>query len=316
MKTVPVYLFTGFLESGKTTFIRDTLSDPDFRENDKTLLIVCEEGMEEYDEKFQKETNTAIVTVERAEDLTYDFLKTCHKLTKPNRVMIEFNGMWNLTNFLDTVDFPSSWLLVQILTTVDASTFEMYLTNIRSILLEQFIHSEMIVFNRCDENTNKLYLRNNVKAMNKGAQIIYETVDGEIVDLEDDEMPFDLDAEVISINDNDYGLWYMDATEHPDKYDGKNIELKGKVIANRIDGMNNVFIIGRYAMVCCADDTSLIGLLVHYDASDSLKVNDWVSVRAKVHVEFDEEYHGDVPILYAEVVVITDALEDELVYFN
>lgn len=316
MRTVPVYLFTGFLESGKTSFIRDTLRDPGFRENDKTLLIVCEEGMEEYDEQFQHETNTAIVSVDCMEDLTYDFLKTCHKVTKPDRVMIEFNGMWNLTNFLDTVEFPSSWLLVQILSTVDASTFEMYLTNMRSILFEQLIHSETIVFNRCDENTDKLYLRNNIKAMNKGAQLIYETVDGEIVDLGDDEMPFDMNAEVIEIQDDDYGLWYMDATEHPEKYDGKTIEIKGKVIANKIDGMKHAFIVGRYAMVCCADDTSLIGLLVHYDDSNSLNVNDWVHVKAKVRVEFDEEYNGNVPILYAENVAITDALDDELVYFN
>ena len=134
------------------------------------------------------------------------------------------------TKFLDE-EMPFDWLLVQILSTVDASTFEVYLNNMRSMIYEQLVHSETIIFNRCDENTKKLYLRNNIKAINKSAQIIYESKDGTINDLKDDELPFDVNADHLVIQDDDYGLWYMDALEHPSKYEGKTITIKGKVIS-------------------------------------------------------------------------------------
>lgn len=313
--TVPVYLFTGFLESGKTTLIKETLLDPGFTTGEKTLLLVCEEGIEEYDDEFLNKTNTAIVSIGSESDVSYEFLKKCDSLIEPDRVMIEFNGTWNLNNFMD-VEYPFEWLLVQILSTVDASTFEIYLNNMRSMIYEQLLHSETIIFNRCDENTKKLYLRNNVKAINKGSQIIYETKEGNIVELGDDELPFDIHADIINIENEDYGLWYMDAMEHPAKYDGKTVRLKGKVVSTVIDNIPNAFVFGRYAMVCCADDTSLIGLLCHYDKASELIPEEWVTVTARIKVEYDEEYQGNVPILYVKDIAGIEPLEDELVYFN
>lgn len=313
--TVPVYLFTGFLESGKTSLIKDTLQDPGFNTGERTLLLVCEEGMEEYEDAFLSKVNAAIVTVDNEAALSYEFLKKCDSLIEPDRVMIEFNGTWNLNAFMD-VEYPFDWLLVQILSTVDASTFTLYLNNMRSLIYDQLVHSETIIFNRCDETTKKLYLRNNIKAINKGAQLIYETKAGEIVDLQDDELPFDIQAATIDINDDDYGLWYMDALEHPRKYEGKTITIKGKIISTYVDGIPNAFVFGRYAMVCCADDTSLIGLLCHYPKASTLLPKDWVRITAQVRVEFDEEYQGDVPVLYVKELEVVDALSDELVYFN
>lgn len=313
--TVPVYLFTGFLESGKTTLIKETLLDPNFTSDEKTLLLVCEEGVEEFDDEFLNKTNSAIVSIAKETDISYEFLKKCDSMIEPDRVLIEFNGIWNLNNFLD-VEYPFEWLLVQILSTVDASTFEVYLGNMRSMIYEQLLHSETIIFNRCDVDTKKLYLRNNVKAINKGAQIIYETRDGKIVELGDDELPFDIQADVIYIEDKDYGLWYMDAMEHSSKYDGKKICIEGKVVSTSVEGIANAFVLGRYAMVCCADDTSLIGLLCHYEKASELIPEEWVKVTAHIKVEYDTEYQGDVPILYVTEITSIQPLEDELVYFN
>ena len=208
--SIPVYIFTGFLESGKTTLIKDTLLDPGFGQEEKTLLLVCEEGMVEYDDAFLAKTNTTLVVVEKEEDLSYAFLKKCDAMIEPDRVMIEFNGTWSLANFME-IEQPFDWVLVQILSTVDASTFQLYINNMRSMIYDQLLHSEVIIFNRCSADTKKMYLRNNIKAINKGAQLIYETVDGEIVELGDEDLPFDLQADTIVINDDDYGLWYMEA---------------------------------------------------------------------------------------------------------
>lgn len=313
--TIPVYIFTGFLESGKSTLIKDTLLDPGFGGDEKTLLLVCEEGIEEYDDDFLKRTNTSLISVSNEEDLSYAFLKKCDSMLEPDRVLIEFNGTWSLSNFME-VEYPFDWLLVQMLSTVDASTFTLYLSNMRSLIYDQLLHSETIIFNRCDEQTDKLYLRNNIKAINKGAQLIYETKEGEIVELGEGEMPFDLEADTIEISDDDYGLWYMDALEHPRKYEGKEIRIKGKVIATSVDDIPNAFVLGRYAMVCCADDTSLIGLLCHYKKAHELLPQEWINVTAQIAIEYDETYQGEVPILYALGITSADPLSDELVYFT
>lgn len=312
--TVPIYLFSGFLESGKTTVVKETLLDAEFNGGEKTLLLVCEEGMEEYDDAFLKKTNTTLRCVEHEEDLTYKFLKQCDSTVEPDRVMIEFNGTWNLTNFL-TVELPYEWLLVQIFSTIDAGTFGLYINNMKSMLFEQLVHSDTILFNRCDESTKKLFLRNNIKAINKGAQLIYEAVDGSINSLSEDELPFDLEADVIEISDDDYGLFYMDALEHVKKYEGKRIRLKAKMV-NHIEEINNAFVLGRSAMVCCADDTSLIGFVCHSKKGASLLPNEWIEVEAQVEVEYDNEYHGDVPVLYALDMKSVAPLEDEFVYFT
>lgn len=313
--TIPIYMFTGFLESGKTSLVKDTLLDPGFSDGEKTLLFVCEEGIEEYDDEFLKKTNTSLITVTKEEDLTYPFMKKCDSLVEPDRVMIEFNGTWNLTKFFDT-ELPFDWLLVQILSTVDASTFELYINNMRSVMYEQLVHSETIIFNRCDETTKKLYLRNNIKAINKSAQIIYEEKDGTINKLSEDELPFDVIAQHLVIDDDDYGLWYMDALEHPDKYEGKTITIKGKVVSKAIQDIPGAFVFGRYAMVCCADDTSLIGLLARYEQHMELLDQEWVIVHAKITIEFDDEYQGNVPVLQVLELHNCDPLEDELVYFT
>ncbi|MEG2507600.1 MAG: GTP-binding protein [Longicatena sp.] len=313
--SVPVYLFTGFLESGKTTLIKDTLLDPGFGRDEKTLLFACEEGVIEYDDDFLTRTKTTLVSVGKEEDLSYAFLKKCDAMFEPDRVMIEFNGTWSLKQFMQ-IEYPFDWLLVQVLSTVNADTFTLYLNNMRSLIYEQLLYSETIIFNRCDENTDKLYLRNNIKAINKGSQLIYETKEGNIVALGEHDMPFDMESDVIVIRDDDYGLWYMDAMEHPRKYEGKSIQIKGKIIENKVEGIPNAFVIGRYAMVCCADDTSLIGLLCHYKLASDIEVGTTQEVVAQVEIEYDESYQGEVPILYVKDIRRVEALEDELVYFT
>lgn len=311
---VPVYLFTGFLESGKTSLIQTTLQDEGFNDGEKTLLIVCEEGMEEYDPGLMEKVNTHVIYVDSLDQLTSQFFSECDKIYEPERVMIEFNGTWSVNQFLD-VEYPLDWMLVQILTTIDASTFTNYIGNMRSMMYDQIFASEVVIFNRCDDSMKKSFLRSNIKAINKGAQIIYESVDGSINALADDELPFDIHADVIEISDDDYGLWYMDALENPAKYKGKTVCLKGCVM-HREQDPDNIFVIGRKAMVCCADDTQLIGLMVHSESAELMVDGDWLILTADVEVIYDDEYGGNVPFLVERSYQRTRPLVDDLVYFS
>lgn len=310
---VAVYLFTGFLESGKTSMMKETLADPEFNDGTQTLIIACEEGEIEYDSEFLKQTHSQVVVIEELDQLSAEGMERLDQEYHPQQVFIEFNGMWNVTEFLDT-EFPLNWMLAQIISTVDAQTFMMYVNNMRSLMYDQLVHSEMILINRCDSTTKKSFLRSNIKAINKGAQIIYESVDGGINDLPEDDLPFDLNAELIEIQDDDYGLWYMDALDHPYKYDGKQVRFKGKVA--HIERDKRSFVIGRYAMVCCAEDTSLIGYLCRSVKPVSLVLNDWILLTARIEIEYDEEMQRNLVVPHVVQIEQAEELQDDLVYFS
>ena len=315
MQECLVYLFTGFLESGKTTLIQETLNDPGFNTGEeKTLILLCEEGGVCYTKDLAQRVHADIVSVNAPEKLTAAFMEKCEQLFHPDRVMIEFNGMWSVDQFLD-VEMPLRWILVQILSTVDASTFALYLTNMRSILYEQLRHSETIIFNRCDESTRMRYLRNNIKAMNKRAQLIYEHKDGSILSSGDEQLPFDEQADPLVLEDYDYGIWYMDAADDKDRYEGKTVRFTARIMKNR-KLPKNFCVPGRKAMTCCAEDIRFIGFLCKYPELDNLKNGDWVTLTANMHYERRREYGGVGPVLYATEVVECAAPEDELVYFN
>lgn len=311
---IPVYLLTGFLESGKTAFIKDTLQDPEFHKGEKTLLIVCEEGEEEYSQELLHSCNTNMVVVEEAVDFQTSFLKECQKKYAPTQVVIEYNGMWAMNDIL-LLHLPKGWNIVQMITLVNAQTFETYINNMRSILAEQFKNTDMVIFNRCDETTSQSFCKRNIKAVSRRAQVYFEMADGSQPPYEEEELPFDLEAPVIEISDDDFGLWYLDALDHVEKYKGKTVKFRGMVYrTSRFPA--DIFVPGRFAMTCCADDTAFIGFMCHSPGTASLKSRQWVMVTARVDLEYQKEYQGEGPVLYAQSVALTGEPEEKLVYFN
>ena len=220
---IPVYLFAGFLDGGKTTFINGVLQDG-FALQDRTLLICCEEGTVEYDPKALR--NVTVVTVDEEEDLTRDFLKRCEKKHRPKQVLVEFNGMWSMGRFYQDV-LPNNWVLYQIMTMVEASTFDMYAKNLGQMMMEKLTNADMIVFNRCDEALRTALRQRNLRMVNRRASIYLENTDGTGENYADDTVcPFDLTQDVIDIPDGDFGVWYVDVMEHPERYEDKAIHAR------------------------------------------------------------------------------------------
>lgn len=310
----PVYLFTGFLDSGKTTLIKETLSDPSFMEGvSRTLIISFEQGEVEYDKPFLESHNAFVEYMDSADELTPERMRELDTVYHPSQVFIEWNGTQPVSETL-LEHMPEFWPLVQILTTVDATTFEIYINAMRQMLFEQLRWSDTVIVNRCTEDTNGMSLRGNIKAINRRAQIYYEGNFGEQVTLKSGILPFDINAPVLDIKDDDYGLWYMDAVENPDKYDGKEIILRG-MYAQDIPGYKQTFIMGRRAMVCCAQDTSLCGLTVTGVKIWEMEKGDWVEVQGHLKtVPLDNG--GKTVVLYAERVARYEAPADEYVYFS
>ena len=306
----PVYMINGFLESGKTEFIRYTLAQPYFQVRGKTLLIVCEEGEVEYEASLLTKSRTVMEVIEEEEDFCISRLTELEKKHKPERIIIEYNGMWNFKN----MKLPRSWNIEQQITTVDASTFSMYFTNMRSLLAEMLRGSEMIIFNRCDNVEDLGLYRRNVKAINPRADIVFEDSKGEVNQIFEDELPYNLNDPVISLNNEGYGIWYLDTMDNLERYEGKTVQFVGMVL-KPADFPQGYFGPGRMAMTCCADDMAFLGYACEYEGASGLKDRQWVKVTAKVEKEYFADYGGEGPVLKAVSVEQTRAPKEEIISF-
>ena len=310
---VMVYLMTGFLDSGKTQFLKFTLGQDYFQIDGKTLLILCEEGEEEYNPMEMLKYGVVIEKIEDQEDLTEEYLEELNRKHEPERVVVEYNGMWKVSDF-ESMKLPDGWEIEQKLTTVDASTFQMYLTNLKPLFVEMVRGAELVLFNRCEDLKPLPGYRRSVKVVSPQAEVIFEDEEGEIENIFEDDVPYDLKAPVIQIAREDYGIWYVDIMENPDRYKGKTVEFTAKVLKPR-SFPSKVFLPGRMAMTCCADDTTFLGYVCRSSYAPKLKAGQWITVRAKVRYANVSVYQGEGPVLEAENIEPAEPIE-ELVYFN
>lgn len=311
--SVMVYLMTGFLDSGKTQFLTFTLKQDYFQIDGKTLLILCEEGEEEYDPMEMLKYGVVIERVEDQEELTEEWLEEMNRKHEPERVVVEYNGMWKVSDF-ENLKLPEGWEIEQKLTTVDASTFQMYLTNLKPLFVEMVRNAELVLFNRCEDIKPLAGYRRSVKVVSPQAEVIFEDENGEVENIFEDDVPYDLKAPVVEIAKEDYGIWYVDMMENPDRYKGKVVEFTAKVVKPRTFP-SKVFLPGRMAMTCCADDTTFLGYVCKSPYAPKLKPGDWVKIRAKVGFANVSVYRGEGPVLEAEHIELAEPI-DELVYFN
>jgi len=307
----PVYIINGFLESGKSEFINFTLEQPYFQIKGKTLLLLCEEGEIEYDEALLKKSRTILELIEKEEDFNSANLIELEKKYKPERIIIEYNGMWNFKN----MKLPWHWKVEQQITTIDASTFPMYFTNMRSLLAEMIRKSEMIIFNRCDGVEELSTYKRNVKAINAGADIIFEDANGEINEIFEDDLPYDLKQDTLELDNYGYGIWYLDSLDHLERYVGKKVTFTAMVLKPE-NFPKDYFVPGRMAMTCCADDMAFLGFACEYDKAQTLEQKQWVKVTAKVAKEYWADYNGEGPILHALSVEDAKAPKEAVISFT
>lgn len=313
-RDIPVYLFTGFLESGKSTCIQEILEEGNFEDGLRTLFLITEEGEVEVDEKLLSKNKVISVVIEDEDDLTEARCMELVKEHKPDRIMIEVNGMWNLAELINVV-IPENWIVVQTFTTVNAETYDMYINNMKSLLMAHFQQSDLVIFNRCTSEMDKASARRTVKGINRATQVLFEAEDGSIESNIEEELPYDINAAEITLEDDDFGLWYLDVGEHPEKYEDKIMIFKGQVYRNKTFP-TNAFVPSRAAMTCCADDIAKIGYICHYDDADKLGVGDWVTVTVRVRPEYSKKSQSMYPILQAIKVEPAEPPVEEVVYFS
>ena len=298
MQQLPVYIFTGFLEGGKTTIIQESLNDQNFNSGEKTLLLLCEEGIEELDPSAFWGKNVTIHTVENESDLTQDYLLSITKGKKIDRIIVEYNGMWLLQTLYEAM--PKNWGIYQNMMFADANTFINYNNNMRQLVYDKVKDAEMVVLNRANEATDKEEIHKIIKGISRRNQIVYDYPDGHVeYDDIEDPLPFDVDAPVIAIEDDDYALWYRDLSEEMDKYHNKTVKFKAIVARDpRLD--KNCAVVGRHVMTCCVDDIQFSGMIAVFNGECKLKSREWVTLKGTVKIETNKLYSGKGPVLYVD----------------
>ena len=297
MIQIPVYVFTGFLDSGKTKFIQETLEDPRFNAGERTLLLVFEEGEEEYDFSMYPHQNVYLEVLDQ-ETVTAKQLQALAKKHKAQRVVAELNVMQLVGDLYSR--FPDEWVVAQEVMFADSTTFMTYNANMRNLVMDKLVGGQMVIFNRLEPEQDTMPFHKLVRAANRRIDIMYEYTDGSTAfDEIEDPLPFDINAPVIFIKDEDYALWYRDVTEEPQKYDGKTVCFKGQVAMLR-RSRENMFAPGRFVMTCCADDIQFCGVPCRYEGSSKLESRSWVMVEAKISCEKHPLYKGEEgPVLTA-----------------
>ena len=313
MEQLPVFVINGFLEAGKTQFMKFTMQQEYFRTDGNTLLIVCEEGEEEYDEKLLESTHTTAKYIDDINDLTLQKMEELTKEVNPERILIEWNGLWEQ----DKLEIPDIWFINQMITIFDTSTLDLYIKNkdLKAYMGKMLRNSELVICNRADdidEDTLSAY-HLQIKAMAPNAEIIFEGEEGEITGDFSINLPYDLDDAKLVIKPEDYGIFYVDTMDRPEKYDGKEVEFTAQVVRpNGID--DDILITGRRAMTCCEADIQFLGFVCKYKGAKNFKNKDWVKVKGKIKFEMNKQYRAKGPVIYATEVLLTGPI-DGLVQF-
>ncbi|MFC2283855.1 MAG: GTP-binding protein [Lachnoanaerobaculum saburreum] len=313
MEQLPVFVINGFLEAGKTQFMKFTMQQEYFRTEGNTLLIVCEEGDEEYDEKLLSSTHTTIKYIEDIKDFTIQDMERFTKEVNPERILIEWNGLWEQ----DKLEIPDIWFINQMITIYDTSTLDLYIKNkdLKAYMGKMLINSELVICNRADNIDEDILSTYHlqIKAMAPNAEIIFEGEEGEITGDFSINLPYNLDDKKLIIKPEDYGVFYIDIMDRTEKYDTKEVEFTAQVV--RPEGIgDDVLITGRRAMTCCEADIRFLGFVCKYRGAKNFKNKDWVKIKGKIKVEVNKQYRAKGPVIYADEVLLTGPI-DGLVQF-
>lgn len=292
----PVYLMTGFLDSGKTRFLQETLADKKFFENKKdiTLVLQCEAGEEELDPSGFAGQNVYCEYIDSERKINKDKLSALQGKYNATRVLVEYNGMWNIGDLVNAL--PDGWFILQEMTFADASTYEVFNANMRNLTVDKLQNTDLIVFNRCEEDTDYTALHKIVRGISRKADIVYERTDGQLsYDEIEDPLPFDKESDIIDISDRDYALFYRDLSEDIESYDGKTVKFLGVVKRNGKLPKSG-FVIGRPVMTCCVADIAFSGLYCE-DGGEKVETEQWIVLTAKISIKYSGVYGSKGPVL-------------------
>ena len=288
---LPIFLINGFLDSGKTTLIKNIISGNPNYHNHSTIIIACEEGEEEYDKEWCMKYGVHVEYIEDEDELTPEFMEDLEAVYRPNQIVIEYNSFFDFEN----QDFPQHMVIYQQITLIDASTFKVMFNNMKKIFNTMVQYSSLIIFNRSENNPNLSQFRRQIRMFNPQGQVAFEALDGSLYATLEEDLPYDLSKDEIIIGEEDYPIWYMEVFDRKEKYFNPIFRFKTFVR----DVTNHTFVIGRNVMSCCEDDIQFLGYEVINESDYKPKIGDCIFITCKVVVEYSYIANEEVVMLKA-----------------
>lgn len=291
---IKTYFINGFLDSGKTTFIKELLGQNYFKTKEKTLLILCEDGEEEYELDMLEEDNIFIKKIGAEKFFSADNITRIEREIHPTRVIVEYNGMWKRNDLV----FPWYWDKPIEIAVFNAEIFEVYEKNMKFQIANQIRYADMAIFNRCDSVIDKLSIfKRQIKAVTPEIKVVFNGEKRELDIRSDEDLPYDIKSNEISLTDDTYAVFYLDVMENVKKYLGKMVNLTGKIM-RMSEEYPEMWIIGRFALTCCSEDLSLFGFICESVCAESdAKVGDWVNIRAYIDKDYAKKLNISYPVL-------------------
>lgn len=307
MKVLPMFIISGLLESGKTTFIIDTFK-ADKNKTSKTLLFVCEEGEVEYEQSFLDEYNITVEYVENEEDFTPEMMNKKALLVNPTRVIIELNGMWDITK----LQFPPNFELSECINLINFDTFPVYFNNMRQKFLDHAKYADAVIFNRTIGKEEEVKNYTSVfRLTNNQAQYFCVGADGRYQDAFDVELPYDIEQDTIKLNNDDFGIWYLDTFDRPELYEDKIVDFNAMAVTSKKLPKNS-FIAARMTITCCSNDIQILGHLCMNTTGIKIKDRAWYHIIATMKYEYSEVYKENEFVLYPTLIEKTNKPEDDV----
>ena len=302
---IPIFLFNGFLDSGKTTLIKEIIEGESAYRGFNTLIIAFEDGETEYDEVWIKNNEVNVVIVEDDEYKDDLFFFELVKKYHPKQIVMELNA------FVDFAEMklPRNFAVYQEVTLFDASRFELYYNNMKPLINRMVQYSSLIVFNRCINNDNLGRYRRYIRAFNKNGNVAFENNDGKLTTILNEDLPYDINRDKINIDDKDFPIWYLDITECYDKYEGKEIIFNAYIR----EITDNTIVVGRRIMTCCEDDIQFYGFEGLTDKK--VKNNTFVKVKCKPIKHYSEIAQANVIMLQIIELIELDFIEETYLEF-
>lgn len=269
---IPVFLFTGFLGSGKTTFINDLLESGGLARV-RTLAVLTERGEAEPEIPARYGDLFTVCYVRDRNDLTRDRLAQMQAEAGAGQILIEYNGMWPLADLFAA--FPKGWMLYSAILIADSEQFRFYNMNMRDRTADKIRACTIAMFNRVRDGSASPDLRRLVRALNRKAEIYYEYASGEFENDESgDDLPYDITADTISVDDEAFAVWQLDLHSFPDRYKGKTVNVKAQIFPGPMAG--------RRVMTCCEADIELIMFRVLDEKQLVPDAGCWASLTAEI----------------------------------
>ncbi len=308
MKELPVFLLNGFLESGKTTLIKEIVENNEQYHDNSTVIIACEDGEVEYDDEWCEKYQVHVEKIDDQDDLTPEYLEKLDKVYMPDRIVIEYNSFFDW----EAQEFPDYMVIYQQITLIDAKTFNVMFNNMKKIFQQMVLNSSLVIFNRCDGIKDLGLYRRWIRGLTQQAQIAFEDKNGNLTTMLDEDLPYDLSKDVICFEEDVYPTWYVDVFDNYEKYFNKTFKFKAFVRGIEKD----TIVIGHDVMTCCSEDIQFLGYEVVNESKTKVKLGDCVYLECTVTREFSNLAGEEVVMLHAKGITVLPKEEPKVLTLN